>query len=145
MSLAATAVDVRPARILVMVTGPSPRARYPSPALESCHRACVPSNQNQLMGTFVPMSTQRILRTRSQSVDVAPPRQHERILLGILAQFPDATLAKRQLVLRIDQRGGTLRVQLVDAAGAQDAIPEDRLILLGAHGASDFGGQLVAD
>src|SRR5499427_8641462 len=77
--------------------------------------------------------------------DFLAPACDERIMLRIFTRVAHTALAERKLVLRIHQRRRHAGLQPVDATGTEHVIADNVAVLVRAHRAANFIGQLVSD
>src|SRR5262245_22852240 len=86
-----------------------------------------------------------LLNQLPEAPDFLAPACDERIVLRIFTGIADAALAERELVLCIHERRRNPGLQPVDAPGAEHAIGNYVAVLVRAHRAANFIGQLVSD
>src|SRR5262245_1750807 len=92
-----------------------------------------------------PCSDDARLNHPPETPDFLAPTCDERIVLRIFTRVAHVALAERELVLRIYQRRRHAGLEPVDASRAEHAIADNVAVLVRAHCAANFIGQLVPD
>src|SRR6516225_451568 len=91
------------------------------------------------------MSPGSLRRRLLEASNLFAPVVDEVIALWVLAVIPHASLAERELVLRVHERRRCTAPDATDTARTKDAVANDLLVFVMAHRVPDLPCQLVTD